>query len=90
MKRIKQENKHVVRGAEVLSVSLVIWSAIDYYMGGKLGLLIWSIIASIVSIISIEIILHHEKWSEARWVRYFSCCLTGVAFAGVFLLLNFL
>lgn len=84
MRRRTQANIHVGRGVEVLLLSLIIWSGVDVYCGSNYIALISSITIFFVDLLSTEFLLHHKKLATKQWLRYYFCCIYGLAFAIVF------
>ena len=82
--RRTQENMHVGRGVEALLLSLIIWSGVDVYCGSNCIALISSITIFFVDLLSTEFLLHHKKLVKKQWLRYYFCCIYGLAFAIVF------
>ena len=82
--RRTQENTHVGRGVEALLLSLIIWSGVDVYCGSNSIALISSITIFFVDLLSTEFLLHHKKLVKKQWLRYYFCCIYGLAFAIVF------
>ena len=86
MNREGKCNSFVARqGTEIFSISMVVWALIEYFNGGKLFPVIWSIGVFISTVICVELLFRTKKFVDAYWVRYLVCCISGSMFTGIFL-----